>query len=176
MITTANEVIERLGIDETQYQRIETLIPEIEQTFLTESKNLFLNKSVVYQSSTMVFTENAITDPYADFIEDYFIAGWVYVTGSVHNDGWHEVSVITESILTTVDNLVAEDSGEFITIQLAKFPIELKSIIADMIGEELGKETKGIKSESLGSHSITYFDSYSPVLQKRINKYRKLFW
>lgn len=176
MITTASEVIARLGIDDSQISRIEAILSGLEEQFMIECKNRFLNPLVRYSSSSIVFDGKTITDEYADFEEENFIAGWVYVVGSVHNDGWHEISEISGNELTMVNDLTTEDSGEFITLQLAKFTNDLKNVIADMVGEELGKETKGIRSESLGSHSISYFDSYSPLLQKRISAYKRLYW
>lgn len=180
MITTLSEVKTRLGITGTDFDtRISALLDEVEFEFLKETKNMFFNPLVKYQSSTLVFSASkTISDIYADFIDDYFIAGWVYVTGSVHNNGWHQVSELTETTLTTVNTPVAEESGEFITIQLAKFPTELKSIIADMMGERIAKDPTeyGLTSESLGSHSKSFVvDGYSKGLQKRINNYRNLY-
>ena len=182
MITTSVEVKARLGITETTYDtRISSLIDECELEFIHETQNKFLNPFVKYQSSETVFDAGAktITCTNAEFTDadEEFIAGWYFVTGSVHNDGWHEVASVAETVLTLVDSPVDEDSGNFITIQKADFPDQLKTIIADMIGEKLTKDgnAMGIRSESIGSHSITYEDGYSSSLNKKINRYKKLF-
>ena len=182
MITTSTEVKARLGIIATTYDtRISALIDECELEFIHETQNKFFNPYIIYQSSETVFAASAktITCANAEFTDtdEEFLAGWYFVTGSVHNNGWHQVASVAETVLTLADSPVDEDSGKFITIRKADFPDQLKSIIADMIGEKLTKEgdAMGIRSESLGSHSITYEDGYSSSLSKRINKYKKIY-
>lgn len=182
MITTSTEVKARLGITVTTYDtRIAALIDETELEFLKLTRNNFLNDRVKYSNSDLIFDADAktVTSATAQLITDeYFVTGWYFVSGSVHNDGWHQVSEVTsETVLTLENSPVDEDSGYRITLQKAEFPSELKSIIAEMIGETLAKEGVdiGVKSESLGSHSITYEDGYSKKLMNKINKYRKLF-
>ena len=178
MITTLAEVKANLGISGTDDDsRIQSILDNVELEFIKETNNRFLNPLVKYQSSSISFDSNTITDANADFEDEYFVAGWVYVTNSVHNNGWHEVSELTETTITTVNNLVTEDSSNFITIQLAKFPNQLKLLIAEMIGEIINKDSNemGLKSESLGSHSKTWADGYSDKLQKKINSYKSLY-
>ena len=179
MITTLAEVKANLGISGTDDDtRISSILNNVELEFIKEVNNRFLNPFVKYQSATISFENKVITDVNAEFSDDeYFVAGWVYVTGSVHNNGWHEVSEITNTTLTVVSNLVTEDSSYFITIQLAKFPNELKLVIAEMIGEIINKDSNemGLKSESLGSHSKTWADGYSDKLQRKINSYKSLY-
>ena len=153
--------------------------PELE--FIELTKNRFLNDKVYYSNSDFVIDADAktFTSASATFQTKYFVAGWYFVTGSVHNDGWNQVTEVTsETVLTLTNTPVDEDSGYTIRIQKANFPDDLKSIIAEMIGEQLTREGTdvGIRSESLGSHSITYEDGYSKKLVNKINKYKRLFW
>lgn len=182
MITTLAEVKARLDITSTDYDaRISALLDEAELEFIEETQNRFFNPFIKYQSSEVVFdsSDKTITCSNADFTDasEKFTAGWYFVTGSVHNNGFKEVASVAETVLTLVDNPVDEDSGRLITIRKCDFPNELKSVIADMIGEQLTRSGSdvGIISESLGSHSVTYSDGYSKRLQKKINKYKKIF-
>jgi len=182
MITTLAEIKARLGITGTDYDtRISALIDETELEFIEETQNRFFNPFIKYQSSETVFDadDKTITCTNAEFTDadEEFTAGWYFIYGSVHNDGFHQVADVAETVLTLVSNPVDEDSGRFITIRKCDFPTELKSLIADMIGEQLTRSggDVGIRSESLGSHSITYEDGYSKKLQKKISKYKKLY-
>ena len=179
MITTLVEVKARLGItDSSKDAQITALLDGVELELINETKNYFVNPNIYSLSSSAVFASGAktITDDNAEFETDYFLATYyIYVMGSVHNDGYHLLATVAETILTLSVAPVDEDSDNDILIYQCRFPTELKNLIADMIGEIINKES-GLKSESLGSHSVSYLEGYSFGLQKQINNFRKLFW
>ncbi len=173
MITTVEEVQARLGITDND-TRIGALLEGVELDFINETKNRFLNRCI-YSLSNFVFTNSRITNSNAEFVSNYFLPDkYIYVMGSVHNDGYHLVTAVDESYLALDSTLIDEDSSRSIVINQCEFPLELKNLIADIIGVTLKKEN-GVTSESWGSYSVSYSD-VDQKIDQRVNKFRKKFW
>jgi len=178
MIATQTQIKAYLNITTTTYdaQITAVLAQGAEKAFLEYLNNNFLHYKVTYSSSTIVFDadNDKITDTNAEFVTDHFIVGYIYVDGSYHNDGYHNVSVVAETELTIATTPVAEDTGEGMDIYLVKFPLMLTGLFAECVGEILFKE-KGIKSESIGSHSVTFMDGISKELKEKLNVYKRVY-
>ena len=178
MITTASEVKARLNITSSDYDTwIGAILDEVELEFIKLTGNKFLNNKVSYSNSQVTFTNSTGIIACANALlstNEYFVTGWYFVEGSVHNDGWKQITNVSETELTSATTLVDEDAGYNIKIQKADFPDNVKSVLALMVGERLQRDYKatGIRSESIGSYSVTYEDGYSKDLMKKINNYR----
>ena len=137
MITTVVEVKARLGItDSSKDAQITALLDGVELELINETKNNFVSPYIYYLSSSMVFDNgnSKITDTNAEFATDYFLeANYIYVMGSVHNDGYHLLGTVAETSLTLDTAPIQEDSDKNVLIYQCRFPTELKNLIADIL-------------------------------------------
>jgi len=184
-IVTSDQVKTILQITGTDFDTaIGALIPLVQKFILDYTKNEFRVPRKYITSTEFVFTHNdsaadTITDPDENFIDAGLTDGChVIVSGSLDNDGVYKVATVVAGTLTldASEVLTSESSDEYVRIQRVSFPDSLQLIAAKLIGFNLERgQTRGIKSEHIGSYSVQYSNEYPASLLKELNIYRKVF-
>jgi hypothetical protein len=180
--TTAKTLLQ---ITSTDYDTvIDALIPKIQSWAVEYLKNRFHINDIYYQASTIAFvsgTPATITDSDSGFVDaDFTNSIDIDVDGSARNDGIYAVDTVVAGTLTlaTGETLTSEEAGEAVTITRVQFPAAIQLWIAKLIGFNLDtKSWKGIQSESLGDHSISYnhLGSYPQGLLKEGSPWKKVY-
>lgn len=187
MIITSDEVKSLLQISGTTYDSLITaMIPVVQDFVLKYTNNYFetLTESVYRDTNTISFVSGSpakINDSQNQFVYMGFVAGiHVRVQGSKFNDGIYKVDSVEAGslILSSDDELISEsvDSNVLVKITIVQFPKGIKLPVAKMIGFHLEKRNaRGVQSESLGDHSISYQSggSYPKSLLDELNQYRQ---
>jgi len=154
--------------DCTYDEKIDELIPVIQDRIALISNNYFVIDKNLFEklwdsgtAYTFAASDNSISNTCSTFVTSGFAAGDnIFVSGSFKNDGYYEISSLTETkmILTSANTIVDEALDRYVHILYVKWPKALKQIACDMIKFDItirGKTT-GVKSESIGDYSVTY--------------------
>ena len=193
MIADRAQIKELLQITNTTYDAVITeLIPIVQKQVIDYCNSRFWQNRVRYTASTFSFTARSggsmayISDSDSGFTDSdvHFYSGMdIYVDGSYNNDGHYQVDTVAAGTLTLsqYDNLVAEDTGEGVTIYKVDFPAGLALPFAQMINYNLQKSiSTGVKSERIGEYSVTYADAggtmYPANIVNQLKPYRRLKW
>ncbi len=147
--------------------------------------NYFTLDIDVQDCMTFNSTDNSITlNSGITFAEKGIRAGHIiYIYNSYENDQYCEIESVSGStvIIASAYSLVEELSGRSILISAVKWPLEVKSVAAEMIyfdSDIRGKTDPNIKSRSLGplSESFTTGDSdefgYPSSITGKLDKYK----
>ena len=98
----------------------------------------------------------------------------VRVNGSKRNDGKYNVKKVAGNKLTLRDDeiLIEESVENNIKLEVITgmdFPEGIKLPVAKLIGYELERKGKGLKSEKLGDYSVTFSGDYPESLKKELD-------
>jgi hypothetical protein len=163
------------------------MIPVVQDFVFTYTNNYFeiLTDEVYRDDNTISFvkgTPSKINDLRNQFVSMGFVKDiHVRVQGSKFNDGVYEAADVEDGSLTlsTDDELINEavDSEVVTLITVVKFPKGIKLPVAKLIGFHLDpKNAKGVQSESLGDHSISFQSggNYPQSLLNDLIPYRRM--
>jgi len=189
MITTSTQVKSVLQISDSTYDTfITAMIPLVQDFIFNYCNNYFqINTKYNYRySSNITFTAtDTITDSDNKLLEAGFTAGMnVRVQFSNLNDGVYLIDSAVAGSLTIASGepaIATEDTTattkNTILLTQVKFPNAISLMACQMIGEMMDKKKlKGVVSESLGDHSISYVseNDFSKSLLKGLSAFRKL--
>jgi hypothetical protein len=188
MIVTLNEVKSLLQITEIAKDTfISAMIPIVQDFVFIYTNNYFeiLTEDIYRDDNTISFvkgTPSKINDSRSQFVSMGFVKDiHVRVQGSKFNDGVYEVANVDAGSLTldSDEELVNEavDSEVVTLITVVKFPKGIKLPVAKLIGFHLDpKNAKGVQSESLGDHSISFQSggNYPQSLLNDLIPYRRM--
>jgi hypothetical protein len=166
--TTAKTLLQ---ISSTTYDTvIDALIPQLQNWVVEYLQNHFHVNDIYLTASTIAFvdsTTDTITDSDSGFVDaDFTDSIDVEVEGSDRNDGIYAVDTVVAGTLTLAsgETLTTEAAGESVTITRVKFPSAIQLGVSKLIGYHLDtKNYKGVQSESLADHSISYFQNSTSV-------------
>ena len=168
MIITLDEVKSLLQITNTSKDSfIASMIPVVQDFVFTYTNNYFeILTDTVYRDSNSISFVNGSPSKINDLQNKFISAGFVpgihtRVQGSKFNDGVYKVAAVEAGSLTlsAEEELTNEsvDSEVVTLITVVKFPKGIKLPVAKLIGFHLDpKNAKGVQSESLGDHSISF--------------------
>ncbi|MEW6507189.1 MAG: phage head-tail connector protein [Bacteroidota bacterium] len=188
MIVTVSEVKSLLQIvDSSKDTFIASMIPIVQDFVFTYTNNYFeiLTDKVYRESNSISFVNGSpskINDSQNKFISAGFVPGiHTRVQGSKFNDGVYKVAAVEAGslILSAEEELTNEsvDSEVVTLITVVKFPKGIKLPVAKLIGFHLDpKNAKGVQSESLGDHSISFQSggNYPQSLLNDLIPYRRM--
>lgn len=170
MIATRAEIKTLLGISSTNYDsRIDGLRQIVQDDLVQICNNEFFLRQVYVKGADISLTTTTgagdkIKHGSAEFLETVddgkFVASRdVVLHGSRMNDGHYELSAVSSGVLTlaTSGGVVAESTGEVMTVAQVRWPEGLKPYYSQMIWHKIDKAKGGMaKSESIDDYSITY--------------------
>jgi len=194
MILSVDEAKKLLGIQDSSKDSILTaLIPDLQNFLFDYCKNYFeivkedssyyniytknnYNKDYYLESSYTSFQGNKIINSFGKFLETGFMKhAHVRVQSSILNDGVYEITDVSETEITCVDSFIDESEGEYIRLSVVSFPKGLKIPFSRLLAFELNQQAKkGINSENLADHSISFSQSYPQSLLSALAPYRRL--
>lgn len=191
MIIELQEVKDILGITaETYDDRINTLLPIVQDEIICYLNNLFPDRNTKYIFSDYTLTNDTkptITDNDSQFLIEGFAAGMdIALEGTDRNKGVYSIASITASVITLserdelLDEVSSDEYGNAsIRITRINWPKGIKRIMAYVIWENIDRaKNQNIKSKSLGPSSITFMDlesgEYSPWIINGLKKVRQL--
>jgi len=183
MIATRAEIKTLLGISSTNYDaRINLLRPIVQDDLVDVCNNSFFLRKVYVKGTDIAITESTgdgdkIKQGSAEFKDTVDDASFVasrdiVIHGSRHNDGHYELASVSSGVLTlaTSGGVLAESTGEYVTVAQVKWPEALKPYYAQMVWHKINKAKGNIaKSESIDDYSITYADGTYGYPQSIIN-------
>jgi hypothetical protein len=179
MIATRTEIKAILNITGTIYDSIiDTLNPACESLFFQITNNYFI--TVTYYINKFSFEVSGgvwqIKDPDSLFITNDIIAKKNYlITGSKYNVGVVYVNEVSADTAKVTNTLTAETTDKYIEICLMNVPDAIKTIIAQMVWEEIqAKERTGISSESFHGLSVSYAGGMNHALRQKIGYYTNI--
>jgi hypothetical protein len=167
MILTTSECKTLIREGSTDYDAIiGELIPIVQEDIIEHTNNTFFSRqSIVYGNgisfSTSTGGGDKISDTEEDFQEDetQFVIGDVYVHGSKHNDGVHEVASVADGTLTLSSSggVVAEDADAYVTVAQIEWPKALKLTAAKMVWYQVkNHKMNDEQSETREGKGVTY--------------------
>jgi|GEM_PF-2045241 len=186
MIITLAEIKQLLQLGSDHDDVIAELIPIVQDFVIKYCNNFFeLMPDKIYRTAiTISFdsTLKTINDSDSRFVSAGFPSGLhCRVAGSKFNDGIYKIESVTAGTISLDDDetLIDEsaDGETVMSITVVKFPAGIKLPVSQMIGFNLDtKAMKGISSESLGDHSISYSSNgaYPDNILRGLNQYRKV--
>jgi len=153
-----------LQISSTTYDTvIDALIPQLQNWAVEYLNNRFHVNDIYINASTIAFVSASpatITDSDSGFVDAGFTDSIdIDVQQSARNDGIYAVSTVVAGTITlaTGEALTTEAAGESVLITKVQFPASIQLWISKLIAFNLDtKNFKGIASESLADHSISY--------------------
>lgn len=170
MIATAAEIKTLLQITAVTWDTlIAALIPIVTDDVFNITNNPFYDGNVWAESDGLTFASaggTITTDDATDFDYLHLASGDdILVEGSLRNDGFYPVTSKVDGVITITspftlsDETPPTDDPQVITIYKIRFPKGLKIAFARMVGFHIQNNEEmmqGIKSESIGRHSVTY--------------------
>ncbi len=193
-ILSLDEAKKLLGIqDSSKDQLLIALIPDLQNFLFDYCKNYFelvkedssyyniytkncFNKDYYLKSAYTSFQDNKIINSLGKFLDSGFMKhAHVRVQSSVLNDGVYEVTEVTNTEITCKETFIEEPEGEYIQLSVVSFPKGLKIPFSRLLAFELNQQAKkGINSESLADHSISFSQSYPQSLLSAFAPYRRI--
>lgn len=183
-IIKLSEVKEILGLvsDDSKDSLIRTLIPIVQSSVISHTRNYFTNIGIQIVSSKLSFVaaDKKIILGQESFTDYFFTEGDYKITDSKHNDGVYEIGTISATELVVKDSSfkfpVDEAAENTITITKMNFPEDIKVPVALYIDKLIKKRDTSVVSESLpGGYSITYKDQSENSWLKSFNNWRKIY-
>lgn len=188
-IATTAEIKALLQITDTDYDTvIDALIPVLTDVIISYTNNYF-HTSKYISASTIAFVDSdpdTITDSDSGFVTAEFTDDIdIHVEDSEDNDGFYHVDTTVAGTLTLASNesVIVEAVGAGITITRMSFPIGLRLPLAMLVQLSIDQKMfKGISSESLSEHSISYVSGkggggdFPDSIKNMLNKWRKVKW
>lgn len=118
------------------------------------------------------------------FGETYVVGQYIWIVNSFVNDGVYKITGVTSSKLTLDYTMVAENTGESITVYGLKPPTDFLQVVEDIatwVDGNGGKE--GIAGESIDSYSISFgtgaggqmANTWQVAFAPRLEAYRQVF-
>jgi hypothetical protein len=167
---------------------ITTLEPIILDDITNYTQNYFIKSTQYFWDNTFSFLSSGCvtcSNTSINFNDFFMTNSIIYVHNSIFNDGYYSISnnssLISSSFIYVNETINNENStsSKLILITKAEFPKDLVLIASRMIKHLVtSQNNEGIKSESLGDHSITYTDigsnSYPVTIANGLKKYRKV--
>lgn len=146
---------------------INAMIPVVQNFVFEHTNNYFeISTDQVYRESNTISFVNGNPSQINDNQNKFKIIGFpkevhIRVQGSKFNDGIYEVvSVSDGSLVLSTDAVLINEEVDGLTnvfITVVKFPEGIKLTVTKLIAYHLDpKNVKGVQSESLGDHSISY--------------------
>jgi hypothetical protein len=173
MIATRAEIKTLLGISSTNYDaRIDSLRQIVQDDLVRICNNDFFLRQVYVKGSDIKISTSTgagdkITHGSARFKNtvdggEFVASRDIVIHGSRANDGHYELSAVSSGVLTLATSggsVVAESTGELMTVAQVRWPEGLKPYYAQMIWNKIDKAKGSIaKSETIDDYSITYAD------------------
>lgn len=169
MIATQTEIKTLLQITAVTWDSlINTLIPIVTADLHEITSNDFASE-VYAESDGLTFAASGgtiTTDASADFDYLHLASGDdILVSGSLRNDGFYPVTSKSSTVITitspfsVVNETPPSNDPRLITITKVNFPKGLKFPFSRMVGFHIQKNeeiTRGVASESIGRHSVSY--------------------
>ena len=167
MILTRAECKTLLREASTSYDSIiDTLLPIVQDDIIRHTNNTFFSRQTIVEGNGISFAVSTgggdkISDTNEDFLDDdiEFVAGDVYVSGSKHNDGVHQVASVAAGTLTlaSTSGVTAEDADSYIKVAQVEWPEALKLPAAKMVWYQI-KHAKmdDAASDSKEGQSLSY--------------------
>lgn len=116
------------------------------------------------------------------FTESYVAGQYVWITGSLINDGVYKLTAVASNKLTTEEALMPENtSNTLICVYGLAVPRDFLQLVTDIetwAAKNVGKE--GVASESIDSYSISFADggkgaSWINAFSSRLSRYRRMY-
>lgn len=142
------------------------LIP-IVQDRINRITNNYFTSDMVYYNGTVTFASAGTITAETDLGDlGFYDDDEFYLYGSFRNDGYYTASSVADEVITiaSTESVIVEPSGASVFIGLVEWPDSIKYIAAQMVKYDYDDRQNmipGVKSESLGPHSISYGDSTS---------------
>jgi len=181
--------------DNTHNERIQTLIPIVQQDIADYCNNGFDDKVIYrYSGSEFDFVRGStlIATTRADYIHDAgdgistagFKAGMDIVVIGGSNEGFYTIKTASTDTLTLTSTGAIEDQSQTtyyqwsgnIKVARVNWPKPLKVIAAQMIWYLLDDpKPKAVQSERVDDYSVTYIGSHSypDRVEAGLNKYKR---
>jgi len=147
----------------------EKVVMKLNNYFVTD---LYLQGSVTFDGSTIVSEDN---------FDDKNFTGSddIYIYNSYRNDGYYTLSSVDGCTLNLASgySVIDELSGRSVLISVVKWPLEVKSLVAQMIAYDydIRPKMRGLTSRSLGPLSESYGtldeDGYPKSITDGLSKY-----
>lgn len=109
-----------------------------------------------------------------DWKERYVVGQYIYVRGTIMNDGVYQLTEVSPAKLTVAETLTPEVVGdrEYSALLGLAIPNEVLRLATEI--ENYSGAKGGVSSESLGDYSVSYSDdgSWQSVYKKALNQWR----
>ena len=140
-----NKLSEKLKIS---LEELTDKVESITEIISNPKKYNFINRNITYNTPSINGKLQAVSSPFK-------VGDTVLISQSKYNDGIYVIKDMDGSLNKDLYN------DDYMKITLLQYPKSVKSGVIKLLEYEYSNITKkGIKSESLGRHSVTY-DNYS---------------
>ena len=142
---------------------------------ITEVMNHLNNHFIhSYESISLVISKHTIS---GEFGKTYIAGQYIYILGSILNDGAYKITEVDGDTITLDATLQAETSS--CTLWGCRIPTDFISIVADITAFHTANSgNENVAAEKVGNHSVTYVsgadNTWQSVFRKRLNRYRKM--
>jgi hypothetical protein len=112
------------------------------------------------------------------FADDYLVGQYIYVKGSVLNDGVYKISAVGSGVVTVSTVLQAETTIDPIWIFGLKVPNDFLSLVTEITSWQADNSGKdGIASESIGRYSVSFQNggAWQNVFASKLNMFRCMY-
>jgi hypothetical protein len=161
MFATLAEIKALLGISDTTYDtRITALIPMVEIDLLEECNNTFTNKAISFGGICTITSAGSVykincADGKIDEA-DFATGDWIWLTGSMRNDGYYSIKSIAAGYIEVNEVLTAQADTSTMSLTLIDIPSAIKIYFAKMVAWQLYHvKDDGLQSESIGNYSYS---------------------
>lgn len=139
--------------------------------------NETLGNMLKYINRNFVVRCDSVTSIVADGVlgsfVDYVVGQYVYIRGSLLNDGVYKITAVSTSKLTLDEALTAEATSHLKTVYGLGIP---KALLALAVKIGAHTQTAGIASESIDDYSVSYTDSsWAGAYAKELQSWRVPF-
>ena len=144
---------------------------------MQECNNYFphTNEYGVYTIAPTTASTSTISGTFAD---TYLVGQYIYIRGSVLNDGVYQISVVGSASLTVSGVLQAETTTDGIWIFGLKPPSNFLTLVSDITTWQATNSGKdGIASESIGRYSVSFKNGggWQDIFRSRLNMFRSMY-
>jgi hypothetical protein len=137
-------------------------IQAVQNKIMMITNNTFTLDLYVQGSMTFSATNRTVIASGTKFSDNNFLAGdMIYIYNSYRNDSYYEVASVSDYTLTLAsgESVVDELSGQSILISVARWPLDVQRVAAQMIQYDADvrpTQTANVRSHSLGPFSETF--------------------
>lgn len=138
-----------------------------------------INNFFVYDSEEKAFA--IVTDGITGtFGNTYLVGQWIVIKDSVLNDGIYKITAVESNKLTLDATLLAEDTGELITVGASRVPADFINFASEITSwQTKNSGVEGISSEKIDDYAVSFDTSngtgWKQAFSSRLQTYSKMY-